>query len=315
LRLIDQIRPRYFIFENVGNFITAAINHRPISERPGKHWNLKVYETKRFASSDVAPMQPDEMSGSAVRQVFSDISGLGYHLNLGVLDAADYGAPQHRLRFVMIGSRDGDAPFLPTPTHGDSAPRQTPFRTVRDAIYDLRENPGPHSEYGEVMARFFKLVPAGGNWRSLPKELQPEALGPSFEAGGGKCGFFRRLDWGLPAPTVTGRSNRKGSAICHPEGHRPLSVKECARLQGFPDDWVFAGSMSQQYMQIGNAVPVYLGAALGHTILKHKSQVAPVQTEADVELALRRATAKLRGYACNKKSRLKGMPLLAGIDQ
>lgn len=315
LRLIDEIRPRYFIFENVGNFVTAALRHRPISERPGKHWNLRVYETKKAKGDldDADPMQPDEMGGSAIRQVFTDMAGLGYHLNLGLVDAADYGAPQHRYRFVMLGSRDGKAPTLPRATHSDNSSGAFSHRTVREAIADLRDNPGAHSEYTEQMARFFRLVPEGGNWRSLPKELQPEAMGPSYEAGGGKCGFFRRLAWDQPAPTVTGRSNRKGSAICHPEQVRPLSVKECARLQGFPDDWVFAGSMSQQYLQVGNAVPVPLGTALGKALLAHKPKPAPPQTEADLELMLRLAIDRLRGSARNKRSRQNGAPLFAEL--
>jgi DNA (cytosine-5)-methyltransferase 1 len=242
------------------------------------------------------------------------MAGLGYHLRLGVVDAADYGAPQHRFRFLMLGSRQGTSPPLPRVTHGHETPGLLPYRTVREAIADLSDEPGPHSEYTEEMSRFFRLVPAGGNWRSLPKELQQEALGPSFAAGGGKCGFFRRLAWDLCSPTITGRSNRKGSAICHPQHLRPLSVKECARLQGFPDDWTFIGSMSQQYLQVGNAVPVPLGAALAKAVLSHKPKPAPQQAEADLELMLRAATERLRGSARNKRSQLNGAPLFAGLE-
>ena len=306
LRLIDQVRPRYFIFENVANIVTAAIKHRPIDERPGKHWNLSVYGAKAVQGDGEPQMQPEELSGSAIRQMFADMSGLGYHLNFAVVDAADYGAAQHRLRFVMLGARDGAAPPIPARTHGSMSPGNTPWRTVRDAIYDLRADPGPHSEYTPPMARFFELVPPGGTWRSLPKELQREALGPSYDAGGGKCGFFRRLSWDEPAPTITGRSNRKGSAVCHPEFVRPLSVRECARIQGFPDDWLLVGSMSPRYQQVGNAVPVQLGQAIGRAMLEHhrtSRKRRPAQTERDLELLLRAAVQRLRASARNKRSR------------
>jgi len=100
----------------------------------------------------------------------------------------------------------------------------------------------------------------------------------SYVAGGGKMGFFRRLAWDEPSPTITGRSNRKGSALCHPEQSRPLSVHECARLQGFPDDWHFVGSAAAQYQQIGNAVPVALGMAVGRMMSQYLDGCGEVET-------------------------------------
>lgn len=307
LKLIERVRPQFFVLENVANLVTAALKHRPISERPGKHWNLSVYSDKRSGSNAdaAAPMQAEELSGAAIRQLIKDVQTLGYSINFSVVDAADYGAAQHRLRFLMFGSRDGPAPSLPPPTHGDNADEFRPFQTVRDAIYDLKDNPGPHSEYTDNVARYFRMVPPGGNWRNLPRQLQREALGDaSYEAGGGKTGFFRRLSWDAPAPTITGRANRKGSALCHPEAVRPLSVRECARLQGFPDDWVITGSMNRQYLQIGNAVPVHLGAVIGQTLLSAAAGQLRSQPE-DLEFALARAVQRLRGTARNKRQKTK----------
>jgi DNA (cytosine-5)-methyltransferase 1 len=251
-------------------------------------------------------MQPDELSGSALRQVFSDLADIGYALNFSVVDAADYGAPQHRLRFIMFGSREGAAPEMPIPTHGPLSPQGTPWRTVRDAIFDLRDQPGAHSRYTPDVAKYFELIPPGGNWRQLPKPLQSKALGQaSFQAGGGKTGFFRRLDWHSPSPTITGRANRKGSALCHPEFTRPLSVIECARLQGFPGDWHVAGSMSDQYQQIGNAVPVALGTAVGRAILSLDYVQKPARAAASIDLLLEKAIRRLRQSARNKVSRRK----------
>jgi DNA (cytosine-5)-methyltransferase 1 len=241
------------------------------------------------------------MSGSALRQIVRDATGLGYHISFGVLDAADYGAPQHRLRFVMLGSRDHPPAALPTPTHGvDGAP----YATVRDAIWRLRETPGPHSAYTEAVKRFFALVPPGKNWRALDPEMQKAALGGSYASGGGKTGFFRRLGWDTPAPTITGRANRKGSALCHPEFDRPISVAEAAALQGFPPDWRFVGAMNHGYMQVGNAVPVPLGKAIGEAIAAHDlvRQSHPVQ-HPDMETMMAMAVARLRASARNKVAR------------
>jgi DNA (cytosine-5)-methyltransferase 1 len=308
-RLVGEVRPRYFVMENVANLITAAIRHRPIKDRPGKHWNLRGYANGRaIVESGVAPMEEEEMSGSAIRQILSDLKGLNYQVTFGVIDAADLGAPQHRLRFVMFGSRDGFPPPLPTPTHGDSAFGLLPYTTIKDAIWDLRQQPGPHSEYTEDMAAYFAHVPPGGTWRDLPLELQKSGLGAAFNSGGGKTGFFRRLDYAGLSPTVTTKPNRKGSAMCHPEFIRPISVRECARLQGFPDDWEIEGAMNQQYQQIGNAVPTYLGKAIGNQfspLLTNgpEAKAAALPSPPKWDHLLEVSSARLRRSACNKRGR------------
>jgi len=296
LRLINEVQPHCFVLENVANLATAALKHRPISERPGKHWSLKKYDALNApVDPNVRPLDSDEKSGSAIRQLLADIKSLGYSVSFSILDAADYGAPQKRLRFVMLGTRDALPIALPAPTHGHFG--KLPIQTVRSAIYDLRDEPGPHSQYGPEMRKFFDLIPEGKNWRALPKHLQKEALGGSYEAGGGKTGFFRRLSWDAPAPTITTKSNRKGTSVCHPERTRPISVRESARLQGFPDDWSFTGAMNQQYQQIGNAVPVDLGTAIGNAITKNV-KAANYNLEHMLDVALKR----LRASAVNTRS-------------
>lgn len=296
LRLISEVRPHNFILENVANLTTAALKHRPISERPGRHWSLKKYDGWIGSSDDDAPpLNDDEKSGSAIRQLLTDVQSLGYSVTFGVVDAADYGVPQRRLRFVMLGTKDKNPLAMPKPTHGELG--ADPVETVRSAIYDLRIDPGPHSEYEPETRRFFELIPEGGNWRSLPKHLQRKAMGNSYEAGGGKTGFFRRLAWDAPSPTITTKSNRKGTSVCHPEAVRPISVRESARLQGFPDSWVFEGAMNRQYSQIGNAVPVHLGRAIGRALTSGASTV-PMNWDHMLDLAVQR----LRATARNKKS-------------
>jgi DNA (cytosine-5)-methyltransferase 1 len=301
LRLVSEVRPKYFVLENVANLTTAALRHRPISQRPGQHWSLKTYDAAwQEGDSEHSALAADERSGSAIRQILSDVRALGYFVTFGVLDAADYGAPQHRLRFVMVGARDFPPPILPEPTHGRLG---VPYRTVREAIWILRRRPGAGAEYTPEVARYFALVAEGGNWRSLPREIQREAMGGSFAAGGGKTGFYRRLSWDKPSPTITGRANRKGSALCHPEATRPLSVRECAAIQGFPANWKLMGSMSAQYMQIGNAVPVALGHAVGQAILSHKAN-AKAKWVDDYDHLLERAVTRLRASARNKRGRV-----------
>ncbi|WP_197970188.1 DNA cytosine methyltransferase [Burkholderia pseudomallei] len=303
MRLINEVKPRYFVFENVANIVTAALRHRPIAERPGKNWNLSAYKKLNGDVGDGAsPLDDDEMAGSAIRQILQDFSKIGYHLNFGVLDAADYGAAQHRLRFIILGAREGSSlPALPTATHGAGRPQ--PFCTVRDKISDLESEPGLHSIYTEEVAKFFREVPEGKNWRSLPPDMQREAMGPSFEAGGGKTGFFRRLAWDKPSPTITGAANRKASALCHPRQTRPLSVRECARIQGFPDDWNITGSMAAQYRQIGNAVPVALGTAVGRTILAASESSASHASRSCADTQLAAALSRLKASARNNASR------------
>lgn len=304
LRLISEVRPRRFVLENVANLVTAAIRHRPIDQRPGKSWNLSSYSSRPiplFNADDAPSLEEDELSGSAIKHLLETaIAEMGYRISFGVLDAASFGAPQRRYRLVMLGDRDGFSPPLPSPTHGlDLAP----VKTVRDAIEDLIEDAGPGSRYTESVRAVFDLVPPGGNWRDLPPDVARAAMGErSYRAGGGKTGFFRRLGWDAPSPTITGKANRKGSAMCHPSRSRPLSIRECARLQGFPDEWRFSGSAHQQYLQIGNAVPVDLGRAVGKAIKAPSVTEGPANEEM-FDAAVRVLKASARNKAGRKVGR------------
>jgi DNA (cytosine-5)-methyltransferase 1 len=272
LRVAKYTRPTDFLFENVANIVTAAIKHRPIENRPGKHWNLSSYSENPSGvageDENVAPLMPEEQAGSAIEVILNAFESLGYKMVFFVLNAADYGVPQHRLRLFIIGSRT-DAPLsLPNPTHGPKhIAGVSPWPTLREAISSLEE-PLDHPTYSEGYKQFFSEVPPGGNWRDMGKEMQKEAMGGSYDSGGGKTGFFRRLGWNKPSPTVTQKPNRKSAAFCHPDDTRPLAVEEWARIQSFPDDWEFAGGTYSKYSQIGNAAPCSLGKALGKMILQ-----------------------------------------------
>lgn len=302
-RFVRELQPAAFIFENVGNLLTAALRHRPIHLRPGKNWNLSKYNTNNIANGDGnSALEEDEMSGSAFRYLLNELHSLHYSLTFGVVNAADYGAPQKRIRFAMLGFRDIGASGLPRPSHGELT--KNPHVSLRDAIGDLASEPGPHSIYTESVASLFRQVPPGGNWRDLPISEQKLALGKSFHSGGGKTGFMRRLSWDDPSPTLTTKANRKGTSLCHPEKTRPLSVYEYRRIQGFPDNWDFAGAMNQQYQQIGNAVPVQLGEALGRKVIETIAEDKPKHelTKTELSVLTEEALIKLRSFARNKKS-------------
>jgi len=324
IRVIRELRPRYFVFENVAQLLTAPIRHRPIRERPGQNWNLSAYSSAdRVAEDGRAPLEKDEMAGSAFDFILQKLLGLGYYFVFGVLSATDYGVPQHRLRLFVLGSRNHDCIYLPTPSHAHpdlARPPLKPWVTLREGLEGLEDKEAQHSRYSPRYRRYFELVPPGGNWRDLPQELQIEALGErAYKAGGGKTGFFRRLSWDKPSPTITGKPNRKSAALCHPSETRPLTVKECARLQGFPDDWRFAGSMYSRYLQIGNAVPVQLGRAIGKALLEADEAAHDVVLDSQdlVRRTMRKlpemrmaALQVLRRNARNKRSRRRDVPPL-----
>lgn len=310
-RFVRELKPIAFVFENVGNILTSALKHRPIHLRPGNHWNLAKYSRAEVNSDDPnKQLDESELSGSAFKHLLQEIHSLNYSISFSVLNAADYGAPQKRIRFCMLGFRDVNASGQPRATHGPETGQ--PYTTLGDAIFDLQNNPGPHSIYTERIAEFFRKIPPGGNWKDLPIQDQKEALGGSFRSGGGKTGFMRRLSWDVPAPTLTTKANRKGTALCHPSAIRPLSVHEYKRIQGFPEEWIITGPMNQQYQQIGNAVPVQLGYAMGKHVLETLAiaEVKQSQELKDLYLQMDLAVKKLRGYARNNKKSSKQLSLM-----
>lgn len=124
-----------------------------------------------------------------------------------------------------------------------------------------------HVNFPEKRLKFYRLLKPGQNWKDLSVEDQKEALGKSYYLGGGKTGFFRRIAWDRPAPTVVTHPAMPATDLAHPVEDRPLSVQEYKRIQEFPDNWQIQGSILDQYRQIGNAVPVSLGKAVGDLVM------------------------------------------------
>ena len=143
-----------------------------------------------------------------------------------------------------------------------------PWVSFKDATHDLESI--HYSSFSERHLPFYNLLGPGQNWKNLTPEQQKEAIGNAFNSGGGKTGFFRRLAWELPSPTLVTSPTMPATALAHPELPRPLSVEEYKRLQCFPDNWQISGGIKDQYRQLGNAVPVLFGRAVGEVVLKHK---------------------------------------------
>ena len=197
----------------------------------------------------------------------SEFQRIGYKTIYGVLNAADYGTPQFRERFILIGSRDNEDIFLPAPTHFmRHQEEEMRWRTAGSVIEGIEEN-SECAKMAESRLKYIKMIPAGGNWRDLPDGVREEALGGAATAKGGKSGFFRRISPNEPCPTLVTSPTQKATMLCHPFEDRPLSVREYARIQQFPDNYFFCGSISDKYKQIGNAVPVGFAKQIGKAII------------------------------------------------
>lgn len=260
IRMIDYIRPRFFVMENVKGIISAPLKHVPLKERDGS--------------------DPKQKYGTVLDVILSEFYKLGYKTVYGILDAVNYGVPQFRERFVLIGSRDNEEIFLPFPTHFQT--HQNPefrWKTVGEAIRDLENDISECAVLSQERKYYLHMVPEGGNWRDLPIDIIPRAMGGAYESGGGKVGFYRRLSYNQPSPTVVTSPVQKATMMCHPTLDRPLSVREYARIQQFPDDWIFVGTIASKYRQIGNAVPVGLAEAIGRAIVSTADNTSTIHTK------------------------------------
>lgn len=251
--LILELRPRYAVIENVRGLLSAPMSHTPHADR-GNDWTP----------------ENEERAGGALLHVLRLLKDGGYGVSFNLYNAANFGVPQSRERVILICHRDGDkVPHL-APTHSQDESFGLPkWKNLREAISGLDDIEHDHVTFPEARLRFYRMLGPGQNWKNLPETLQMEALGKSFFSGGGKTGFLRRLDWDKPSCTLVTMPNMPATDICHPIKDRPLSIQEYKRIQQFPDSWELCGSLNDQYRQIGNAVPVGLGEAVGRAIISH----------------------------------------------
>lgn len=278
--MVRELRPRFFLFENVRGLLSAALVHRPLAER--------------VHPQEVAEDDESQLGSVMSKLILPTFAKLGYEVVYGILCSADYGTAQVRHRVFIIGSRDrelGAGRFrkmtsraltpldLVPPTHHKFAPYPPiqKWRTLQDAIGHLRAHPPSDDDtysYSPERAGIFKRIPEGENWKYVrdnpgkyPKNYLESIMGGAMTSGGGKEGFWRRLSWSKPVPTLTAQPQQLASSLCHPEFERPLSIPEYAALQDFPEGYKFTGSKSSRYRQIGNAVPVRMAEAVGRALL------------------------------------------------
>ncbi len=206
--------------------------------------------------------------GKTIEGMISILDEIGYNVvPVQVLKAIKYKVPQKRERVILVGVRkDIDLKYEYPKPHNKIYNLIDALK--KGELYDCNVPKSEGSKYPEHKKIVLDLVPQKGYWRNLPLDIQKEYMGKSFYLGGGKTGIARRIGWDEPSLTLTCSPAQKQTERCHPEETRPFTVREYARIQTFPDDWEFMGSVSQQYKQIGNAVPCNLGQEVGYSIIK-----------------------------------------------
>jgi DNA (cytosine-5)-methyltransferase 1 len=254
-RILSELRPKLFVFENVKGLLSMC-------------------------------------KGELIKTIISLFESVGYSVNIRLLNAADYGTPQIRERVIIVGTLLGGKYNYPRPTHYNpetgKVPGLKPYVTLGEALGDLPaiDNGGsvslydsmPQNEYqklmrqnasgvlmdhnvsrnGEHLVRLMEALPDGGSPADVPEELRPNS---------GFANCYCRLWWDKPSTTITRNLGCVSSSRCvHPKQPRPLSTREGARLQGFPDDYQFFGTRSERNLQIGNAVPTFLSRAIKDSV-------------------------------------------------
>jgi len=206
-------------------------------------------------------------NGKTLEGMVSILDELGYDvIPPRVLKALFYRVPQKRERIFIVGLKKNSGLSFEWPQE------ETSIFTLKDALkkgvlYDCDVPQSIGQAYPKNKREIMELIPPGGYWRNLPVDLQKSYMRGSYHLSGGKTGMARRISWDEPSLTLTCAPAQKQTERCHPDETRPFTVREYARIQTFPDDWEFLGSITSQYSQIGNAVPVNLAHAVGKAII------------------------------------------------
>ncbi|EJG0411547.1 DNA cytosine methyltransferase [Vibrio parahaemolyticus] len=253
MRIVEETRPATFLMENVRGLLSMSI----------------VPNKKELKSDSAVPKAYFE-KGSLLKKILSDFNALGYHVDCYVVNAVNYGAPQNRERVLLIGNRFGYQTKFPEPLFSnrpeDNLP---PFKTLGEAISPEAGFVDTCTEvmnFSERKLKYLAMVPEGGNWRSLPEDIQKESMGKSWYLKGGRSAYWRKLSYAFPSPTVVTMPNHAGTSMCHPKELRAISVGEAAAIQEFPRHWEFQGTTAAKFRQVGNAVPTRLGNVAGSVL-------------------------------------------------
>lgn len=257
LRIVEALRPKWLVMENVTGITSIA-------------------------------------GGKIVQEITDGMAALGYRTKISTLKAEDFGVPQERRRVFFIATRTAAPILFPEPTHGEGL---LPFVTVWDAISDLPklsngekvdslpyDSPALNTYQRMLRAKVRKVfnhsaprlakineermkhIPPGGSWRDIPFDLLPAGMKRAKRSDHTKrYGRPRKTDL---ACTVLTKCDVHWGAFIHPEQDRAITVREAARLQSFPDSFVFQGNRTEQYIQVGNAVPPLLGQRVAEALIE-----------------------------------------------
>lgn len=250
LDIISEIKPTYVVIENVRGILSTPYPYKSIK-------------------------QP--IKGGAMMLILDKLKDIGYTISFNLYNAAYFGVPQIRERLVIIAKLGCEKVNYLTPTHSNDLEHNLcPWKTFGEAVENIKNKKQNYIFFPEARLKYYRLLTEGQYWKDLPENIQQEALGKSFNLGGGKTGFLRRLSFNKPSPTLVTNPTMPATDLAHPIEDRPLSIEEYKCIQGFPDDWIICGPILEQYKQLGNAVPIKLGEAIGKTIIDDMNRIKKV---------------------------------------
>jgi DNA (cytosine-5)-methyltransferase 1 len=222
---------------------------------------LKDLKPKMFLAENVKGLVSHD-EGKTLKVMINVFEESGYKVEYKVLNSLDFGVAQKRQRIMIVGIRND---IYKKRKSDFSFPTELEYKpNLKDALKNVPESKG--TKYSEAKFKVLDLVKPGGCWRDLPEQVAKDYMKASYFSGGGKTGMARRLSWEEPGLTILCSPSQKQTERCHPDETRPLTIRESARIQSFPDNWEFIGSVTEQYKQIGNAVPVELAFHIGSAI-------------------------------------------------
>lgn len=212
---------------------------------------LEKLQPKMFLFENVKGLVNHD-KGRTYKTIVDIFEQTGYSVQMEILNAWDYGVAQKRERTIIVGIRNDLTNMIKF-----EFPSPHLYKPIlKDILEDCPKSVGV--EYSAYKRKIFELVPPGGYWKDIPEDIAKDYMKSCWYMKGGRTGILRRLSLLEPSLTVLTSPSQKQTDRCHPIEVRPFTIRENARIQTFPDEWIFTGSISQQYKQIGNAVPVNL---------------------------------------------------------
>ncbi len=266
VRMVGELQPHTFIMENVRGLLSMPI----------------IPPSKKVQDEETADPEL-RAHGSLMRLLLRKFNDIGYRVDCYVVNAVNYGAPQLRERLICIGNRHGLLSNFPAPQYSNrSEDNLPPFKTLGDVIGEGFVDPCPDAmQFSPRKLGYLAMIPPGGNWRSLPVEIQKESMGKSWYLKGGRSAYWRKLSFNFPSPTIVTMPNHAGTSMCHPTELRAITVGEAATIQEFPHDWQFSGNVTARFRQIGNAVPTRLGLVAGQAVQHLLKRIKAGEREAE----------------------------------